>query len=227
MHVGDRVNIVISGLTAAGKTTHARLLAAHLKFDYVSASQLLATAAGVPVGNHEHWWLSSGSSVVAAREDAGLDEEIDRKLIALARTKKSTVFDAWALPWTSTVPMLRIWLQSDSPSRRRKCFVSHLDDEISYDDCAAIIEEKDAESQAIFQRLYAFDLFSDHDVFDLILDLSQLIPQPTLECSRTSIARADRYLRAAVAAHFGSSSRDLGAAVSDLPSGAVVRGPGA
>jgi cytidylate kinase len=220
------MNIVISGLTAAGKTTHARLLAKHLGFDYVSASQLLAKAAGVKVHSGEHWWLASGATVAAAREEGGLDEDLDRKMVSLARGVDCTVFDAWALPWTSNAPLMRIWLQSDFPSRFRKCFVSHMNERVSYSDCVEIVEGKDDESQAMFKRLYGFDLFSDHEVFDVIIDLSELIPQPTLECSRESISRADSYLKAAVAVFSGQSSDGLAAAVARLPTNAIVRGPG-
>lgn len=220
------MNIVVSGLTAAGKTTHARLLAKHLGFDYVSASQLLAAAAGVKVRGGESWWIASGATVAAARREGSLDEDLDRQLVALSQRVDSTVFDAWALPWTSSAPMMRIWLRSDFPSRCRKCFVSHLSERISYSDCVETVEKKDDESQMVFKRLYGFDLFSDHEVFDVILNLSGLIPQPTLDCSRESIGRADRYLKAAVAALSGESPDGLDAAVAGLPTDAVVRGPG-
>jgi CMP/dCMP kinase len=220
------MNIVISGLTAAGKTTHARLLATHLGFNYVSASQLLAAAAGIEVTSEEHWWVANGPRLAAARRSGGVDEDIDRQLVALAQGKDNTVFDAWALPWTSNAPMIRIWLQSDFPSRCRKCFVSHLGEGVSYSDCVATVEEKDAESQAIFEKLYGFDLYSDHDIFDVIVDLSGLIPQPTEECSRQSIVRADQYLRAAVASLSGASVSGLDVVVEEFPPGAIVRGPG-
>lgn len=221
------MNLVISGLTAAGKTTHSRLLAGRLGLQYVSASQLLAASAGIHVGETEHWWRSRGRTVAAARQGSSLDEEVDRELIALSHAAENAVFDAWALPWTSNAEMIRVWLKSDFSSRCRKCFVSHLSEAISYDECAAIVEDKDAESHAIFERLYGFDLFHDHDDFDVILDLSKLIPEPTEDCSRQSISRADRYLQQAAASLLGFSAPGLDSAVEGLPQGAVVRGPGA
>ncbi len=121
--------------------------------------------------------------------------------------------------------MIRVWLKSDSPSRRRKCFVSHLAEGVAYDECARIIEEKDNESHAIFERMYGFDLFADHDDFDIVLDLSGLIPEPTERCSRNSIKRADAYLWRAIASLNGLPAPGLTAAVEALPDNAVVRGP--
>jgi cytidylate kinase len=223
---GGDTNIVISGLTAAGKTTHARRLAKQLGYDYVSASQYLAEAAGIAVEGPGHWWMSKGDQVAAARRRARIDEKVDRMLTTLARDGKQTIFDAWALPWISDAPMVCIWLQSDFPSRCRKCLISHLNEGISYTDCTTTIEEKDAESRQIFQALHGFDLFLDHEDFDIILDLSELIPQPTRACSESSIARAHRYLSVAIEVCRHGSPDGLSTAIAGLPPGAVVRGPG-
>lgn len=220
------MNIVISGLTAAGKTTHAKLLAEHLGYEYISASQLLAKGAGIDVSSSEHWWMTSGQAVISVRNQTSLDEEIDRELIARTNDADCQVFDAWGLPCTSNAPMLRIWLESDFPSRCRKCFVSH-DAEVSFSECVEIVEEKDLESQRIFSALYGFDILIDREPFDIVVDLSKLIPSPTAECSQESISRADHYLQQAVARTDATSSTELRAAVGCLPPGSIIRGPGA
>jgi hypothetical protein len=43
-------NIAFAGLTAAGKTTHARRLAADLGYSYVSATDILFEILGMPPG---------------------------------------------------------------------------------------------------------------------------------------------------------------------------------
>jgi cytidylate kinase len=223
------MNITISGLTAAGKTTHARLLASTLGYSYVSGSAVLAAAAGLSVDSDRDWWIPHGAALSGLRACDDLDREVDRRLVAWSHRESHVVFDAWALPWLSKAPMLRIWLQSEDGSRDRKCVVSHMGSRpVTLEDARAIIVEKDAESREIFRRLYGFDLFIEHDCFDVVLDLSRLIPKPTRECSATSVRRADAALSAIVLAALRHPSADparMADAIGDLPRGAVRRVP--
>jgi cytidylate kinase len=52
------MNIIISGLTAAGKTTHALLIARRLGYDYVSASSLMLRALDVEPDQSNTLWVS-------------------------------------------------------------------------------------------------------------------------------------------------------------------------
>lgn len=205
------------------------LLADHLGYQYVSASRLLARSAGLDVSPHEHWWPQHGAVLGAARLSGRLDAQLDATMVALAERKDRQVFDAWALPWTTRAPMLRIWLESDPASRYRKARVSHLADrDLSLDQCAEIVARKDDESRRIFKRLYDFDVFTDHDCFDAIVDLSAMIPAATDECAQRGIRLADAYLRELAELSCGCPSRSparLHAAAADLPSGALVRVP--
>jgi CMP/dCMP kinase len=224
------LNVVISGLTAAGKTTHAYLLAEHLGLQYVSASRVLAARAGLEVNPEHHWWLDAGGRLSSARAKSNEpDTYVDRVMVQLAEERDGQVFDAWALAWTRSAPMLRIWLASDEASRYRKCHVSHLADRsLPLEECQRIVDAKDDESRRIFLRLHGFDLYRDHDVFDMILDLSDLIPEATPACSRQSVARADAYLQAVVAAVTGTvelSSDDILNAASALPPNAIIKIP--
>lgn len=223
------MNVVLSGLTAAGKTTHARLLAERLGYRYVSASQVLASLAGIEIDPRTHWWLERGGDLSRAREGHVLDRELDRRMVALTAEADQQVFDAWALPWISSEPMLRIWLESDRPSRCRKCQVSHAPlNPVSFAQAGDIVDEKDSESRRIFLELHGFDLFHPPDVFDVHVDLSMLIPQASMECATEGISRADAFLGEFVLAklsHGDASSAKLAATEAAMPPDSVVYCP--
>lgn len=105
------MNIAVSGLAAAGKTTHARLLARWLDFDYVSADESwpgrMRFVQGV--GVERHGAKTDGDSSV---------EVVINTLVDALRTRDRTVFDSWAAPWLpASVPCIRVWIESTLDSR--------------------------------------------------------------------------------------------------------------
>lgn len=176
-------NIVISGLTASGKTTHSQLLASSLGYEWFGASLVLKELLGV----EGRYWLTDWDS---ARREGEIDRELDRRMVAEFVSRERTVFDAWALPWTSAEPALRVWLGSDVNSRARKVVVSRLrfGEPMLVADGRRVALEKDATSRALFRSQHGFDLFRDHEVFDLRFDLSALIAVPTVPASDVGIA---------------------------------------
>ena len=155
-----RPNVAFAGLTAAGKTTHARWLAADLSYEYVSATEVMlevleidAPADGV--------WFERYDEIRAARQGDAADAELDRRLEELAATRQGTVFDTWALAWLSPSPMVRVWIESDLESRARKCLVSQERTRLSLRDCRDHVRAKDRDTRDRFLRRHGFDLFSD------------------------------------------------------------------
>lgn len=178
------VNIAFSGMTAAGKTTHARLLATRLSFRYVSAIDVILDVLGVDWDPAGVW--SRRPELFAAFKDPELNLAVDARLVGMSRSLDDTVFDAWALPWLSDAPMMRIWLESDLASRMRKAHVSTLRSG-QHATAPSVVERKDAASIANFQSAYGFDLGTDRHPFDVIVENSSLIPEATIECSDAGI----------------------------------------
>jgi cytidylate kinase len=178
-------NIAFAGLTAAGKTTHAQRLAADLGYDYVSATDILFEILRVPRDTHP--WFNQADAISAARQDGAVDAQLESRLIDLARTRDRTVFDSWALAWICPVPVVRIWIESDLPSRTRKCLVSLGREPRPLGECEAVLRSKDDYNRAMFLRRHGFDLFRDRERYHAVLCNSHLIPSATEQDSRRGI----------------------------------------
>jgi cytidylate kinase len=178
-------SIAFAGLTAAGKTTHAQRLAADLGYDYVSATDILFEILRVP--RDAHPWFNQADAISAARDDGAVDAELESRLVDLARTSDRVVFDSWALAWICPVPVLRIWIESDLPSRTRKCLVSLGDEPRPLAECEGVLRAKDDYNRAMFRHRHDFDLFTDRERYHAVLCNSHLIPAATRQESRPGI----------------------------------------
>ncbi len=174
-----RTNVAFAGLTAAGKTTHAQILARQLGYRYVSATELLLKLAGFD-GRSDRVWFHHYSAIEEARRGDALDVELERRLLEEARNNEGIVLDTWALAWIAPPPMIRIWIESDVASRQSKCYVSQgTRPNLNLEDCLHLIEAKDGSTRDSFRRRHGFDLFCDRERYDAILDNSHLIDAPT------------------------------------------------
>lgn len=171
------MNIAFAGLTAAGKTTHAKRLAADLGYEYISATSILFDILGLSADPHP--WFKQADTVNAARDSGAADTALEARLLGLARTCDQTVFDSWALAWICPVPIARIWIESDLPSRTRKCLVSLGDEPRPLPECETVLRDKDGYNRAMFLRRHGFDLFTDRARYDAMLCNTHLIPAAT------------------------------------------------
>ena len=114
-------NIAISGLTAAGKTTHARLLEIEFGLKYVSGSSILLDRGGVGRQVPPDFWISPSGMHLVSRI---VELEVDEALRDAEASSAETVFDCRSLAWLARNPLLTIWLESSRDSRIRKAIVS-------------------------------------------------------------------------------------------------------
>jgi cytidylate kinase len=159
-------HICIYGLTAAGKTTHATLLAQQLHMDYVSASGLMFQKMGYRHPGDSSPWSRDMSRISALRRGGTVDEAVNQELMARAEGDTPTVFDSWTLPFMAAdSPLLRsdvlfVRLDSDISSRAVKCVVSQGPaSRSSISDATALIKEKDASSRQQFKDTFGIDIF--------------------------------------------------------------------
>ena len=220
------MNVVISGYTAAGKTTHARMLAESLGFSVVWAAGMLLEQLGIdPAATDEsRLWFESHRALAERRKSEKSDAVVDRTLVERLAGEDELVFDSRFLPWLSDVDCVRVWIDSDLGSRARKCFVSLGCNDPSLLDCALHVHDKDMLDIARVARSYGSIFTADTTRFDVVLDNSALMPDPDPQAAQAGIARFHPYLLAAVRAAQGETA-GLSALLRDAPTeyGHVVR----
>ena len=190
-------NIAFAGLTAAGKTTHARRLAHELGYSSVSATDVLLDILRIDEPS-EQVWFGRLHEIQDARADGAVDAELEDRLVSLNQVQKRTVFDTWALAWIGHDPLVRIWIESDFESRVRKCIVSRHPDWMTEGECSDLIQEKDDFNRRMFRKRHGFDLFTARDRYHAVLCNSHLIPTPTISSALSGIEEFAPTVRAAV-----------------------------
>jgi cytidylate kinase len=159
-------HLCVYGLSAAGKTTHAKLLAQQLGMDYVSASDLMFYQIGYKDTGNQEAWLIHADHIRQARESGLADKAVNKQLLERAQDPAPAIFDSWTLPYMARdseslreyVSFLRI--DSDLSSRALKCLVSQgANTTRSIRDATELIRSKDKETRDLFQSLFGFDIF--------------------------------------------------------------------
>jgi cytidylate kinase len=179
-------NIAFAGLTAAGKTTHAKLLADYLGYKYVSATELFLKVLNVP-DHQDNLWFRRFDELESMRQGYAADIEVERRLQEMAASSDALVLDTWAMAWISRSPVIGLWIESDVPSRTRKCFVSENDHHHTLQMCAELIDRKDASTRKNFMERHGFDLFADRWKYNIIMTNSHLINEPTRQAADAGI----------------------------------------
>lgn len=181
--------ILVSGFTAAGKTTHSRLLADFLGWRYIGMSEIRRSCIPDSSTTREEW-LPHGDDLRA--NDATLDLEMDRRIKEhMEGIEVPVVIDAWLQPWLCELSgATRVWLESDFTSRVAKAQVSRLRSGLgSSPSMGATVARKDEFSIEHFRSLYGVEFGPDPAVFDLTLDNSRYISEPTVPASDDGISR--------------------------------------
>lgn len=189
-------SVCISGLTASGKTTHSHLLAGEFGLTYVSGSQIQLNFMGVSPIQTKDFWITPEAK---AFWDGDQFNRIDDELLRLESIGKGYIFDTSTMPWRHKHPALCIWLESSLESRVTKSIISHRgNSQYATDEYPDRIREKDRATIELYKALYSIDIGTDLSCFDLILDISELIQEPTLNASLSSIEVAHTIIRPAV-----------------------------
>lgn len=195
-HLKYNGSVCISGLTASGKTTHSHLLAGEFGLTYVSGSQIQLNFMGVSPIQSKDFWITEEAKLFW---EGNQFERIDSELLRLESISEGYIFDTSTMPWRHKKPALCIWLESSLESRVIKSIVSHRGrGRFNLDEYSDRITEKDRATISLYKDLYNMDIGTDFSCFDLILDISSLITEPSLKASLNSIAIAHKIIHPAV-----------------------------
>ena len=177
--------VLISGWTAAGKTTHARLVAAELGWTYLDMSPIMKQLTAV--GGSRDWTPEQDD---IRRHNRTIDIEADRRMLEMVSDSSSVIVDAWLQPWLCrSASAARVWLGSSRAARVRKCAVSHLrhHDHLSARQAAALVQRKDSFARRQFAHLYGIRFEYDPALFDLHVDNSAHITEASVAASDVGI----------------------------------------
>jgi cytidylate kinase len=179
--------IIISGFTAAGKTTHARLLAKYLGWSYLGSSEVRRKLPATPAHDREWHPAIDAARAKSPAFDRALDDEIS---CTVKNSKVPLVVDAWLQPWLyGEDNALRVWLNSDTASRTMKAAVSYLRLGMQPPkDIAAEVRVKDQFSIQTFDRIYGIEFAYSTKLFDVLCDNSGYITEATIPASDHGIS---------------------------------------
>ena len=192
------MNIIISGLTAAGKTTTATVLAHLLAFDYQSASRTMLRMLTIDAKGGNDTWTTRMEEIQSKRDSSDVDARLNDALRAEVRRTQLTVFDSWSLPWLADDDTYRIWIESSLDSRALKVRASQEPKGpfLSLADCLALASRKDADTVDRFKLLLGVDISTDRTPFDLVVDFSPFMTGATIDAAYRGIQLSMPHLAA-------------------------------
>jgi len=157
------MKIAISGLTGAGKTTVANIIAKKLKIPNIAFSMKdEAKARGMSLIEFQEM----------AAKDKRFDLELDRKQVAEMRKHKSFVASTWLAPWFANAD-LNVWLYLDEKVRVARVAKR---DKISLREAQKIVHTKDQQNRERYLKIYGINI-DDLSRFHLCINTGHMKPQ--------------------------------------------------
>ena len=165
--------ICISGMAGTGKSTLSKKLAKKYTLKCYSGGDVLkelAKAEGYDVSSQGWWESPKGLNFLKEREnDPKFDRAVDAKLLEYA-DQGNVLLDSWTMPWLLK-DGFKIWLLASIEKRAARVAKR---DKITIGEAFKVLEEKEAKTKSIYQKLYGFVLGDDFAPFDLVLDTDNL-----------------------------------------------------
>jgi cytidylate kinase len=169
----QQVVLCISGMAGTGKSTLSKKIAKRYNLKCYSggdALKELAKEEGYQVTG-EGWWESpDGLNFLEKRvKDPQFDKAVDNKFLGYAK-QGNVLLDSWTMPWLLK-DGFKIWLMASLDKRAARVAER---DKITIAEAYAVLKEKEAQTKAIYKKIYGFNLGEDFTPFNFILDTDNL-----------------------------------------------------
>ena len=175
-----KVVLCISGLAGTGKSTLSKKIAQKYNLKCYSggdALKELAKEQGYKVSNGGWWESPEGLKFLEERvKDPKFDRAVDNKLLEYAQ-QGNVLLDSWTMPWLLK-DGFKIWLIASMEKRAARVAER---DKITIDEAYAVLKEKEAQTKAIYKKLYGFSLGEDYAPFNFVLDTDNLNAEEVFE----------------------------------------------
>ena len=165
--------IIISGMSAVGKTTVSKMVAEKLSLKVVGGGEVLkemAVEQGFTPGGEDWWDTGEGMRFLRRRKrSSGFDKDVDERLLEKARLG-NVVITSYTLPWLSQWGV-KVWLSGSVASRARRMAKR---DHAEFEECRKVLSVRDLENHALYRKLYEIDFGRDLGPFDLVVDTDSI-----------------------------------------------------
>lgn len=161
------MKITISGLPGSGKSSVGKLLAKSLKYKYYGAGlakREYAKKNGLTIDELNE----------LSKKDPYSDYLVDKFMAKIANSQ-NIIYDAW-LGFYFIPDSIKIWLHADARVRAQRIYDAKRTEEI-YKNPKTAIKKLDARfknSEKRYKKLYQIYSISDPDLFDILIDTTNL-----------------------------------------------------
>lgn len=165
--------IIISGMSAVGKTTVSRTVAEALETPMLGGGDVLkemAVEEGYTPGGEDWWDRGEGMKFLQERKRSSeFDKEVDARLLEKAK-KGDVVITSYPVPWL-TEEGVKVWLSGSMNSRATRMSKR---DGLSLAECTRILSVRDEENYALYKKIYAIEFGKDLSPFDLVVETDSI-----------------------------------------------------
>jgi cytidylate kinase len=165
--------LCICGMAGSGKSTLAKRIAEkyHLRY-YSGGDALMALALEQGYSARERGWWESKEGLRFLKQrgkNPKFDKAIDHKELEMAE-EGNVVLDSWTMPWLLKKGF-KIWLEASTEKRAERIAKR---DQTNFDEALQALKQKEAQTRAIYAKMYGFSLGEDYSPFTFILDTETL-----------------------------------------------------